>query len=113
VPGNAEAVEAERSHRLRLVLRQGALRIGGVVRGRGRLRAVAVAAQIGDDEGELLGQARRHLAPHDLGFGIAVQQQQRRPTAADHQVDLGAGGLHPPLLEAGEEIGHLPTHLIL
>jgi len=46
-----------------------------------RLRAVAIAAQIGHDDGEILRQARRHLAPHHMGLGIAVEQQQRRSAA--------------------------------
>src|SRR6516164_2616693 len=46
-----------------------------------RLRAVAIAAQIGHDDGEILRQARRHLAPHYMGLEIAVEQQQRRSAA--------------------------------
>jgi hypothetical protein len=53
-----------------------------------------------------LGETRRHLAPHNVGLRIAVQQEQRRPAAAGHQVYLGARGRDPARLKAGKEIGH-------
>src|SRR5438105_8549348 len=47
-----------------------------------------------------------------MGLRIAVQQQQRRPAAAGHQIDLGAGDVDPATLETREEFGHrgLPRH---
>ncbi len=93
-----------------LVLGERALRVGGVVRGRRRLCAVAIAAQIGNDQGEVLRQARRHLAPQHMGLRIAVQQQQRRPAAAGHQVYLGARSRDPPLFKTRKEIGHAKFH---
>jgi hypothetical protein len=82
VTGDREPAVAERRHHLDLVQRQRAFRIvDEIVAGR-RLRAVAIAAQIGHDDGEILRQARRHLAPPHMGLGIAVEQQQRRPAAA-------------------------------
>ena len=47
-----------------------------------RLRAVAVAAQVGGDDREALGEPRRDLVPHDVGLRVAVQEQQRRAGAA-------------------------------
>jgi hypothetical protein len=41
---------------------------------------------------------------------IPVEQQQRRPAAADHQVDRRAAGLDLPLFEAGKEVGHRRLH---
>ena len=43
--------------------RHGALRVVGVILAVGRLAAVAVAAQVGHDHGEALGEARRNLVP--------------------------------------------------
>jgi hypothetical protein len=62
VPGDSEALEAERSHRFDLVEGQRTLRILRVVRPGGRLGAIATAAQVGRDDGELGGQTRSELA---------------------------------------------------
>jgi len=106
VAGDGEAVEAQRRHSLDLVEGEGPLRIAHVVGSGGGLGAVAVAAQIGDDDGERGGQARGELAPHQMGLRVAVQQQERRSAAAGHQVDLGARGRDPAAREAGKEVGH-------
>ena len=87
VAGDEEALEAERAHDLDLVLGHGAERVVGVVAAAARLGAVAVAAQVGRDDREVLGEPRRDLVPHDVGQRVAVQQQQRRPVAAVAQVD--------------------------
>jgi hypothetical protein len=71
---------------------------------------VAIAAQVGDDNREILRQAGRHLAPHHMRLRIPVEQQQRRPATACHQVDRRAGGLDLPLFEAGKEVGHRILH---
>ena len=73
VAGDGEAFEAQCRHCLDLVLRQGALAVIFAVWAGRRFRAVAVAAQIGDHEGKFAGQARRHLAPHQMRLRIAVQ----------------------------------------
>ena len=77
-----------------------------IVRPGGRLGAIAIAAQVGRDDGELGGQARSELAPHQMGLRVAVQQQQRRPATACHQVDAGTRCLDPPGLKARKEVGH-------
>src|SRR5271169_2099298 len=105
--GDDEALEAERRHRLDLVEGQSALRISRIVGTRGRLRAVAIAAQVGHDHRELVGETRRQPAPHQMGLRVAVQQQERRPAAAGHQVDVGARGHDPTAVEAWEEFGHV------
>ena len=89
VAGEHEALVAERRHDLDHVLRHRALGVGGVLRVGGRLAAVAVAAQVGADDGEALGQRRRHAVPHGVGLRIAVQEQERRPRAADPRPDRG------------------------
>ena len=71
--------ESERRHDFGLVLSHRPERIAAVVRAAVRLRAVAVAAQIGRHDGEILRQSRRDLVPHHVGERIAVQEQKRRP----------------------------------
>ena len=56
---------------------------------RRRPGGAAVAAQVGRDHGEPLGQAGRDPVPHGRGLRVAVQQQQRRPRRR------GAGGSRP------------------
>ena len=92
VAGGVEAVEAERRHHLDLVLRHGAERIAGMVVAAGRLLGIAVAAQVGRDDGEFAREPRRDLVPGQMGKRIAVHQQQRRPAAAVHRHDTGAAG---------------------
>ena len=71
--GDHKPLEAKRRHRLDLVERQRPLAVVFVVRAGRWLRAVAIAAQIRDHEGEFGGQPRRHLAPHQMRLGVAVQ----------------------------------------
>ena len=67
------------------------------------LGGVAVAAQVGADDGEALGEPRRDPVPHRVRLRIAVQQQERRPAAADPQLDLGTRAGDAPRLETGKE----------
>ena len=64
VTGGVEALVTERRHHLDLVLRHGAERIVFVVLAAGRLFGIAIAAQIGGDDGEFLRQPRRDFC-HD------------------------------------------------
>ena len=59
-----------------------------------RLERAAVAAQVGADHREALGQRRRHRVPHRVRLRVAVQQQQRRARAAVAQPDRAAGQRH-------------------
>ena len=65
----------------------------------GRQIAVAVAAEVGDDDLEARGGERRDVAPPDaLGLGIPVQQEQR--VAADAFAHVREGEVvahHRPL----------------
>ncbi|MFC7538865.1 hypothetical protein ACFQU2_04505 [Siccirubricoccus deserti] len=81
-----------------------------MVRRLGRCRAVAIAAQVGGDDMEVLGQTRRHRMPGDMGQRIAVQQQQRRPAAAMPQPDARPAGLDVSEGEAGHDVhGQFPS----
>ena len=73
VADHVKAVEAQRCHHVDLVLRRGALAmVVEVVRG--RLAAVAVAAQVGRHHRVVRGERRRHLVPHQAVLRIAVEQ---------------------------------------
>src|SRR6185369_17351030 len=93
MPRDGEALEAEMAHEGDLVPRHGPFGIWLVVRRRRRLAAAAIAAQIRRDHGEIPRQPRRDLVPHDMGLGMAMEQQQRRPGAAMTQADLDLAGL--------------------
>ena len=66
VTGDGELPVAEMLHHRDLVGGHGALGIRAMIGRSGRLTTVAVAAQIGRDNREILGQPRRHLVPHDM-----------------------------------------------
>ena len=54
----------------------------------GRAVGVAVAAQVGSDDGEALGQRGHDLAPHVTGLGVPVEQEERG--AAPHPAVVDA-----------------------
>ena len=100
---------AERLHHLDHVERHRALRVVRVVGQPLRLRRVAVAAQVGADHAcSRAPAAARPCASMRVRLRIAVQQQHRRPFAAELEVDRRAAGLDAALLEAGKEalLGH-------
>ena len=78
VPDDIEAIVAERGHHLGHIERHRALGVGQMFRVGRRLAAVAIAAQIGNHQGELLREARRDLMPDDVILWISVDEQQRR-----------------------------------
>jgi hypothetical protein len=87
VAGEREMHVAKLFHRLDHGLGHRALGVGRVVLvAVGHVRP-AIARQVGDDEGELVGELRRDAVPHHMGFGKAVQQQQWRSLAADTRED--------------------------
>ena len=90
VAGGEELFVAERRHHLDLVLRHGAERIVFVVVAARRLLEIAIAAQVGGDHGEVLGQPRREFLPGQVAERIAVHEQKRRPIAAMHGDDACA-----------------------
>ena len=109
VAGGEEFVVAERRHHLDLVLRHGAERIVFVVVAARRLFGIAVAAQVGGDHGEVLGQPRREFLPRQMAERIAVHEQKRRPAAAMHGDDARAGGFDLGAGKAFEEHLSLPS----
>ena len=90
MPGDGEALEAEMAHEGDLVARHRPLRIGLVIRRRRRLGAVAIAAQIRRDHGEIPRQPRRDLVPHDVGL-----RDGHAAAAAAAPTRHGAGGSRP------------------
>ena len=76
VPGHEKLAVAELFHHLDLVMRHRPERVVDVV-GPAILGtdAVAIAAQIGGDDMEMLGEAVGDLAPRGVGQRVAVQQQ--------------------------------------
>src|ERR1700693_399496 len=64
--------ESQMFHHFDLILRHGALRISGVILPTRRLAAVAVSAEIGDHQIEVLSQQRCDLAPEYMRFGDAM-----------------------------------------
>ena len=83
----------------------GLLGVGRVIGRGGRLERTAVAAQVGTDHGEALGQLRRHGVPHGVRLRVAVQEQQRRTGAAAAQPDRAVLGADVLEREAGKEHG--------
>ncbi len=73
-----------------------------MVRAIAGLAAVAIAAQIGRDHGEVFRKQRCDDVPLGQRLRPAVQQQHRRTTAAFDAVDRRAGGIDAERLEAGK-----------
>ena len=99
VSGHEKLAVAELFHDRDLVLRHRPERVIDIVwAGLVRPDAVAIAAQVGGDDMEILAQPVRDLAPGGMGQRIAVQQQQGRAVATMAQIDAraakgGGGGL--------------------
>lgn len=87
VAGHREAVVPELIHNLDLVESDCAHGVGGVVVGTGGLAAGAIAAEVCGDDRELLGQRRGDVAPHQMGLGNAVHEQQGWALAATTSVN--------------------------
>ncbi len=105
--GETKADEAERLHRFDHDGGHGALAIGRVLGVRFRHRGPAVAGQVGDHEGEMRRQLRRHAMPHHVALRMAVQQKQRRPAAADAGEDFSDRGVDPARGVTGIEVGEV------
>ena len=94
----------------REILRHGALRVRGVIRRARRLRAVAVATEVGRDDPEPRRERPRHPVPHRVRLRVAVQEEQGRTAPAHARADPGAARLDVVHREAGEEVGHRGRH---
>ena len=82
-----ELLEPELAHDLDLIERHRALGVVGVILAVRRLAAVAVATQVGDDDGVVLGEIGRHQPPRDHRLRRAMQQQHRRALPGHRAVD--------------------------
>ena len=97
--GDGEAGEPQPPHDGDDVSRHRALGVRRVVGGRHGTAALAVAAQVRADDGEVASQPRRDLAPHEVRLGESVQQHERRPRSVHPDGELRFAGLDLELLE--------------
>ena len=97
VAAKTERIEAEFAHHYNLILRHFTFTVVGVIGSIGRFSTHAIPAKVGDDDGEVLRQFRCDAVPNQMRLRIAVQQQQRRATAADERVDIDAVGVNTSL----------------
>src|SRR3954454_19220058 len=67
----------------------------------------AIARQVGDDKSEPVGKLRRDAVPHDMRLGKSVQQQDRRPLAADAGENAAGTGVDPFGRKPGKQIGKI------
>jgi hypothetical protein len=111
VADDGEALVPEGTHDFDLIERHRPLGIVGVVLAVWRFTAVAVATQISHDDGEALRECWRDLVPLDVRLRIAVDQQERRSTAAYQRMNHRAGGLDAAGRKAGKEPRRLRVHL--
>jgi hypothetical protein len=112
VAGEREMHMAELLHRLHHRSCHRALGVGRVVFVAARHVRPAIARQVGDDQREFVCKLRRHRVPHHMRRRKSVQQQQRRPLAADAGKDTARRGVDPFGGVSGKQIGkigHLHT----
>jgi hypothetical protein len=107
VADDREPVVPERRHQRDLVGRHSPERVAGMVVARLGTVGVAVAAQVGRDDGVLPSQLRGDAVPHDVALREAVHQQDRRTLAPADRVDPHPVHDHVDRLELRPE--HRPT----
>src|SRR5665213_1742646 len=107
VPGEREMYVAELLHRFHHRLRHRALGVGRMIRVALRHVGPAIARQIGDDQREGVREFGRDAMPLHMGLRKTVQQQQRRPLAADAGEDASRTGVDPFGGKAGIEVGKI------
>jgi hypothetical protein len=103
VTADGKPLEAELPHQLDLVARHRPLRVRLVVGRRLRLRALAVAPQVGRDDREPFGQTRRDCVPHEVRLRVPVKQEERRPVASVAHAQRRLAGVDEGELEAGKQ----------
>jgi hypothetical protein len=74
-----------------------------------RFATRAIAAQVGGDDGEPLGQRRRDPVPHQVRLRDAVQKQDRLPGPTPDAMDCGLRRRDVELIETLEHRGNA-TH---
>ena len=109
VAGDREPLVPERPHQRHAIARHRALRVRLVVGSRGRLRRLAVAAQIRAHDGVPPGQQRRHPVPGDVRARMAVQQEHRRAGPAVPHPQHRLADIDPLQLESVEHVRLLPV----
>jgi len=122
VPRDREPIEAQSGHERDEITCHRPLRVRCVVRRRWRLGARAVAAQVGTDDGESVGEQRSDPSPHQMRLGKAVEQQQRRSAPTPARVDRRLADVDVDRLESFEgriahwaealHLSYLARHLI-
>ena len=65
----------------------------------GRCDRVSVATEVRRDDGVGPGELRRNLTPAVVRLWKAVEEQHRRPRAAQHQVVAHIADANPPMLQ--------------
>lgn len=75
VTDDSEALKPQLRHDLELILCHAAFGVGAVLGVARRFARVAVAAQVGHDNREALGEFRRDEVPHRMRLQVAVKQQ--------------------------------------
>ena len=70
-----------------------------------RFATRAIAAQVGGDDGEPLGQRRRDPVPHQVRLRDAVQKQDRLPGPTPDAMDCGLRRRDVELIETLEHRG--------
>ena len=98
VAGQLELPEAELLHQAYLVAGHGPLGIdesGGVWSG---LAGAAVSAQVGQNDGVVLGEVGGDVAPGEVVLRIPVQQQKRWARPIDCTADGDVLDVHTPVL---------------
>ena len=103
-----EAFVAEAGHQLRHVLGHPGLGVGRVVRRGAGLVAAAVAAEVRADHREAARERGGDGVPHRVALRVAVQQEQRRPGAAEAEPKRAGGDAPGREREAVEEAGGHP-----
>ncbi len=107
VTGEREMHMAELLHRLDDGVGHRALGVRRVVLVALRHVGPAIARQVGDDQRELVRQKRRDAVPLHMGLRKSVQQQQRRPLAADPGEDAARPCVDPFGGISGKQIGEI------
>jgi len=108
VARDREVVKPQPLHDDHHVVRHGPFRVGRMVRGRDRATAAPVAAPVGADDREVVGEQRGHLAPHEVCLREPVQEEERWAGPGPAQKNAGAarvdfGGFEGVHLQAGTE----------
>src|ERR1700761_3992923 len=108
---HGEALVAEFAHDEDLVVGHRAFGVRVVSRTARRFAAVAVAAQVGEDDHVVFGQDGGDVVPHHVGLRVAVQEQDGGAcmVAADKGVDpYPSRGKSDSLEQVGQGDGHTP-----